>query len=149
MTRRICGFATALGLVCFAASSADAQVFYAYGNPFPAYAPAVVYPAPVYVAPRAVVTSAYAYPAPVAYSAGYAPQPIVQMAYSAPAPVVAAPVIASPVVVGPGAVRETTRVRPHGYTQTVRSYGPTYGPHYARVHVHHGLFGTTVRERSW
>ena len=150
MTRWISAIAALVASVCFAGASAEAQVYYGYGSPV--YAPVYAYPAPVVLAPSPVITSAYAYPAPiaysapVAYSAAYAPQPIVQMGYSAPA-YVAPAYVAAPMVVGPGPVRTTIRGGPFNYTETVRAYGPTVGPHYARVHVHQGLFGTTVRER--
>ena len=140
------------------AQTVNAQV-YAYGVPSGAvYAPGSVYPAPLYAAPvyPAPVYAAPVYPAPVyiqpspvVTSAYYAPAyaPVMQMGYSVPVVVPARTVIAAPVIVGPAAVRQTTRVTPFGYTQTVRAYGPTVGPHYSRVHVHSGLFGTTVHER--
>ena len=154
MNRWILGIA-AVGLVAVG-ECANAQ-YYAYGAPAGAvYIPGAVYQAPVYPAPvyfdaAPVVTSAYY--APPAYAPAYlAPQPVVQMGYSVPVVVssraVFGPaVVAAPVLAAPGYVRQTTRVSPHNYTQTVRAYGPTAGPHYSRVHVHSGLFGTTVRER--
>ncbi len=159
MNRWILGMA-ALGL-CVATQSADAQV-YAYGVPSSAvYAPGSVYPAPVYAAPvhPAPAYLAPVYPAPVYvqpspfvasayYAPAYvAPAPVVQMGYGVPVGIPTRSVMAAPVIVGPGAVRQTTRVSPHNYTQTVRAYGPTVGPHYSRIRVHTGLFGTTVRER--
>ena len=132
MNRWISGVAALVASLCFAGASADAQVFYAYGGPAPLVVPAPVVQAPVF-APYGVVTSAYAYPATV----GYAPSSVVQMAYSAPA-----------VVVAPAPAVTRIRSGPFNYTQTTRVYGPTYGgPHYSRVHVHSGLFGTTIRER--
>ena len=148
MTRTILGMAAILGWVCAGSQSANAQVIYSYGAPpTVVYAPATVYSGQVYVESSPVVTSAYYAPAPVYL----APAPVVQMSYSTPVlvsrrTVIAAPVVPVPVVVGPN-VRETTRVTPHNYIQTVRAYGPTPGPHYHRIHIHRGLFGTTVRER--
>lgn len=146
MSRWILGIVAAVAMSGMA-QLADAQV-YTYGVPGAVYAPGA-YVAPV--VPSRVVTSGYAVPAYVAPA--YA-SPVVQMAYTAPvyagpvyaAPVYAAPVVAAPLVVGPNVVRHTVRGGPLNYTETVRTYGPA-GPHYARVHVHHGLFGTTVRER--
>ena len=93
-----------------------------------------------------VVTSAYYTPA--YYTPAYiAPAPVVPMNSSVPVVVSARTVVAAPIVVRPTTVRQTTRVTPHNYTQTVRTYGPTAGPHYSRVHVHSGSHGTKVRER--
>ncbi len=160
MNRWSLGIAAAVGLMSGTLNVARAQVFYAYDAPavystpvygapvysVPAYAPAVVYQSPVIVPSRSVVTAAYASPyafgAPVVVQ-----QPIAQMAYSAPVYVPVRTVVAAPVIVQPNLVRETTRVSRHNYTQTVQVSGPTTGPHYSRVHVHSGLFGTTVRER--
>jgi len=143
MNRWMLGFAVTLGALCLNAQSANAQ-YYSYAAPSAVYAPGVVYPAPVVIRSSPVVTSAYYAPsAYVAPAPAYiAPAPVVQMAYAAPAPViVAAPVYAAPVV------RQTVRATPFNYTQVVRTYGPTVGPHYSRVHIHRGLFGTTVHER--
>jgi hypothetical protein len=120
-----------------------------YSAPAPAYvAPAYVAPVyapPVYAARPVVAAPVYVAPSPV----------VVQMAYSVPAPVYAAPVYAAPVVAapvavapiyGPNVVTQRTRALPNNFTQVTRVYGPTPGPHYSRVRVHNGLFGTTVRE---
>lgn len=156
MNRFVLGLVSLCGLSI--ASSADAQVF-VYDAPASVYVPGAVftqqvysppvYSQPVYAQPvysqpvvvqsSGVVTSSY-------YAPAYVPSGVVQMSYSAPVVVPARTVIAAPVVVGPTLVRETTRVTPHHYSQTVRTNGPT-GPHYSRVHVHSGPFGTTVRER--
>ena len=125
----------------------------------PAYNAAPVYSStPVYSAAPVYSAPVYGYPAPVYGPPVYArpvyvaPSPIVQMAYSVPvysAPVVVArPVYAAPVpIYGPNYVRQTTRALPNNFTQVTRVYGPTPGPHYSRVHVHNGPFGTTIRER--
>ncbi len=141
MNRWMLGVAVTLGVLCLTAQSANAQ-YYSYAPSGVVYAPGGVYSAPVVVRSSPVVTSAY-YAPPVYGSPVYvAPSPVVQMGYSVPAAtIVAAPVYAAPVV------RQTVRGNPFNYTQVVRTYGPTVGPHYSRVHVHHGLFGTTVRER--
>ncbi|HEY4263075.1 MAG TPA: hypothetical protein VGM98_23135 [Schlesneria sp.] len=113
----------------------------------PVYATAPAYAPPVYgYAPAVYAAPVYARPVYVA------PSPIVPMAYTVPvytAPVVVArPVYAAPVpLYGPNSVQQTTRALPHNYTQVTRVYGPTPGPHYSRVHVHNGPFGTTIRER--
>ena len=136
MTRWILGIAAAVGAIC-ATQTASAQVV---------YVPSSIYSAPVVVA-SPVVPAYYAapvYAAPV-YATPVYSSPVVQMAYSVPT--VSVPLAASPVILSPNVVRQTTRGNPHNYTQTVRVYGPTPGPHYSRVHVHSGLFGTTVRER--
>ena len=161
MNRWSLGIAAAVGLIAAMMDQAQAQSFYVYAAPpaysvpvygspvyaAPAYVPGVVYQSQVVVPARSVVTAGYA--APYTYSAPVVvQQPIVQMAYSVPAYSPAQTVVAAPVVVArPTTVRETTRVSRHNYTQTVRVNGPTNGPHYSRVHVHSGLFGTTVRER--
>lgn len=146
MTRWILSMAVVLGLVGFGSTSADAQV-YSYGAPSTTiYVPGSVYSGQVIIESSPVVTSAYY--APTYYAPAYiAPAPVVQMNYSVPVVVSARTIMAAPIVVGPTTVRQTTRVSPHNYTQTVRTYGPTAGPHYSRVHVHSGLHGTTVRER--
>ena len=160
MNRWSLGIAAAVGLIAAMMDQAQAQSFYVYeappaysvpvyGSPVyaaPAYVPGVVYQSQVVVPARSVVTAGYA--APYTYSAPVVvQQPIVQMAYSVSAYSPAQRVVAAPVVARPITVRETTRVSRHNYTQTVRVNGPTNGPHYSRVHVHSGLFGTTVRER--
>jgi hypothetical protein len=156
MNRWFLRIVAAAGLACTMTHSADAQV-YSYGVPAGAvYAPGTVHPAPVVVRSNAVVTSGYytapAYSAPVYVAPAYAApvyvaqSPIVQMAYSVP--VYAAPtVVAAPIVVAPNVVRHTVRGNARNYTETVRTYGPTVGPRFSRVHVHSGPFGTTVRER--
>lgn len=151
MNRFVLGLVSLCGLSISAA--ADAQVF-VYDAPASVYVPGAVftqqvysppvysqpvYSQPVVVQPGGVVTSSY-------YAPAYVPSGVVQMSYSAPVLVPARTVISAPVVVGPTVVRETTRVTPHHYSQTVRTNGPA-GPHYSRVHVHSNLFGTTVRER--
>ncbi len=151
MNRFVLGLVSLCGLSM--AASADAQVF-VYDAPATVYVPGAVltqqvYSAPVYAQPvysqpvvvqsGGVVTSSY-------YAPAYVPSGVVQMSYSAPVVVPARTVISAPVVVGPTVVRETTRVTPHHYSQTVRTNGPA-GPHYSRVHVHSGPFGTTIRER--
>ena len=168
MNRWRLGIAAAVGLMTGMVDVAGAQVFYAYEAPSvyaaPAYSyGATVYSVPVYVAPAYVSSVAYqpqfivpartvvaaGYAAPYAYSAPVVVhQPVVQMAYSTSVIVPARIVVAAPVVVArPTTVVETTRSSRHNFTQTVRVSGPTDGPHYSRVHVHSGLFGTTVRER--
>lgn len=156
MNRWFLRIMAAAGLAFSLTHAADAQV-YSYGVPAGAvYAPGSVYPAPIVVRSSPVVSSAYyaapAYSAPVYAAPVYAApvyvaqSPIVQMAYSAP--VYAVPtVVAAPIVVAPNVVRQTIRGNAHNYTQTVRTYGPTVGPRFSRVHVHSGPFGTTVRER--
>lgn len=161
MNRWSLGIAAAVGLMTSTMDVAQAQVFYAYDAPTvysapvystpvyaaPAYVPGAVYQSQVIVPARAVMSAGYV--APYAYSAPVImQQPIAQMAFSTSAYVPVQTVVAAPVlVVRPTTVRETTRVSRHNYTQTVRVNGPTDGPHYSRVHVHSGLFGTTVRER--
>ena len=155
------GIAAAVGLIAGTVDVARAQSFYVYEAPTVYSTP--VYSTPVYTAPtfvsgavyqsqiivpaRSVVTAGYA--APFAYSVPVIMhQPITQMAFSSPAYVPVQTVVAAQVLVArPTTVRETTRVSRHNYTQTVRVNGPTDGPHYSRVHVHSGLFGTRVRER--
>lgn len=144
MNRGMMGMATMVAL-CVASQSADAQV-YIYDAPTTVYVPGgvystTVYPQPVVVQSGAVVSSNYYAPA---YAA---PAGVVQMSYRSPVLVPARTVIAAPVVVGPTVVRDTTRVTRHNFTHTVRTNGPA-GPHYSRVHVHSGLFGTTIRERA-
>lgn len=136
MNRWILGIAATIGVVC-GTQTASAQIVYVPGSVYSA----PVYSTPVYVG-SPVVSAYYAAPA---YSTPVYSSPVVQMAYSVPT--ISAPVIASPVIVSPNVVRQTTRGNFHNYTQTTRVYGPTPGPHYSRVHVHSGLFGTTVRER--
>lgn len=151
MNRFVLGLVSLCGLSM--AAAADAQVF-VYDAPASVYVPGAVftqqvysppvysrpvYSQPVVVQSGGVVTSSY-------YAPAYVPSGVVQMSYNAPVVVPARTVIAAPVVVGPTVVRETTRVTPHHYSQTVRTNGPA-GPHYSRVHVHSGLYGTTVRER--
>jgi len=161
MNRWSLGIAAAVGLIVGAVDVARAQSFYVYEAPpvystpvyaAPAYVPGVAYQQ-VVVPARSVVTAAYV--EPYVYSAPVlVQQPIAQMVYSSSVIVptrafVAAPVVVSaPVVLAsPTTVVETTRVNRHNYVQTARVYGPTDGPRYSRVHVHSGLFGTTVRER--
>jgi len=144
MTRWILGIVTVLGLWGAGSQTANAQVF-VYGPPAPAYVPGAYYPQPVMMQAAPVVTSAYYAPTYIA------PAPVVQMGYSAPVimqsrTVFSSPVVVAPAVIPPTVVRETTRGGPFNYTHTVRAYGPA-GPHYSRVHVHNGLFGTTVRGR--
>lgn len=130
-----------LGL-CAAVSTADAQV-YVYRGPSAVYVPRAAYAAPIVVAPRPVTSAYYATPAYV--SPGYVSAPaIVQMNYDAPAMVPARSVL---VPAYGGVVRQTVRGGPLNYTQVTRAYGAFDGPQYSRVHVHRGLFGTTVRER--
>ena len=146
MNRFVFGLVSLCGLGFVA--SADAQVYF-YDAPAAVYVPGAVvtqqvysqpvYSQPVVVQSSGVVTSSY-------YAPAYVPSGVVQMSYSTPVVVPARTVIAAPVVVGPTVVRETVRSTPHHFTQTVRTNGPG-GPHYSRVHVHSGLFGTTVRER--
>ncbi|MBC8115345.1 MAG: hypothetical protein H7062_13260 [Candidatus Saccharimonas sp.] len=161
MNRWSLGIAAAVGLIAGPVDVARAQSFYVYEAPTVYSAP--VYSVPVYAAPafasggvyqsqvivpaRSVVSAGYV--APYAYSAPVViQQPIAQMAFSSPAYVPVQAVVAAPVVVSrPTTIRETTRVSRHNYTHTVRVDGPTDGPRYSRVHVHSGLFGTTVRER--
>lgn len=162
-------FGMAIAAIAITAQAANAQVISQYGGsgvyvPGSTYAAPIAqgspvtsayYSAPAYVAP-AYVAPVYAPPVYVArpvYAAPVyvAPAPVVvQMAYSVPAPVYAAPVVAAPVAVapvyGPNYVTQRTRALPNNFTQVTRVYGPTPGPHYSRVHVHNGLFGTTVRE---
>lgn len=146
MNRWMLGVAVALGALCLTSQSANAQ-YYSYAPSGVVYAPGGVYSAPVIIRSSPVVTSAYYAPSVYAAPAYVAPSPVVQMAYSVPATtIVAAPVYAAPVYAAP-VVRHTVRATPFNYTEVVRTYGPTVGPHYSRVHVHHGLFGTTVRER--
>ena len=150
MNRWSLGIVTAVGLMTGMEESARAQVFYAYDAPVystPAYVPSVVYQSPFIIPARTVVTAGYA--APYTYSAPFVvQQPIAQMVYSTPVIVPVQTVVAAPVLVArPTIVRETTRSTRHNYTHTVRVDGPTDGPRYSRVHVHSGLFGTTVRER--
>ncbi len=161
----------AMAMTVVAAQTAQAQVVSAYGGSGGVYVPGSPYAA---VAPSPAVTSAY-YSEPVYSSAPLyssaavyatpvyappvyarpvyvAPSPIVQMAYSVPvysAPVVVAPpVYAVPApLYGPNYVQQRTRALPNNFTQVTRVYGPTPGPHYSRVHVHNGPFGTTIRER--
>ena len=155
MNRWSLGIAATVSLITGTMNVAQAQVFYAYDAPTaysapvystPAYVPGVVYQSPVIVPARSVVTAAYASPytygAPVVVQ-----QPIAQMAYSPSAYVPVQTIVVVPVASRPTLVRETTRTSRHNYTQTVRVNGPTDGPHYSRVHVHSGLFGTRVRER--
>lgn len=151
MNRWSLGIAAAVGLMTDTMDVAQAQVFYAYDAPtvysVPAYVPGVVYQSPVNIPVRSVMTAAYgspyAYGVPVVVQ-----QPIAQMVYSTPVIVPVQTVVAAPVFVArPTIVRETTRSSRHNYTHTVRVDGPTEGPRYSRVHVHSGLFGTTVRER--
>ena len=148
------GVVAALGLLVGMTEVSRGQDFYVYGaSPVystPVYVPGAVYQPQVVVA-QPVVTAAYAAPYGYSYSAPVVvQQPIVQMAYSTSVVVAAPRVVAAPVYLAPTPVRETLRVYPHGYTQTVRAYGPTYGgPHYSRVRVHSGLFGTTIRARSY
>ena len=155
MNRWSLGIVAVVSLIGGTMDVAQAQVFYGYDAPAifgepvyssSTYVPGVIYQSPVLVPARPVVTAAYV--SPYAYSAPVVvPQPITQMAYSTTVTVPVRTIIAEPVVVRPNLVRETTRVSPHNYTQTVRVYGPTDGPRYSRVHVHSGLFGTTVRQR--
>ena len=147
MNRWMLGVAVTLGVLCLTAQSANAQ-YYSYVPSGVVYAPGAVYSAaPVVVQSSPVVTSAYYAPSVYAGPAYVAPAPVVQMGYSVPAAtIVTAPVYASPVYAAP-VVRQTVRATPFNYTQVVRAYGPTVGPRYSRVHVHHGLFGTTIRER--
>lgn len=146
MNRWMLGVAVTLGTLCLTAQAANAQ-YYSYGPAGAVYAPGAVYSAPVVVQPSPVVTSAYYAPSVYAGPAYVAPGPIVQMGYSVPATtIVTSPVYAAPVYTAP-VVRQTVRATPFNYTQVVRAYGPTVGPHYSRVHVHRGLFGTTIRER--
>jgi len=150
MNRWSLGIVAAVGLMTGTLGVAQAQVFYAYDAPTvysaPAYLPGVVYQSQVIVPARSVMTAAYV--SPYAYSVPVVvQQPITQMAYSTSVIVPVQTVVAAPVIVQPNAVRETTRVSRHNYTQTVRVHGPTDGPHFSRVHVHSGLFGTTVRQR--
>lgn len=141
MNRWMLGVAVTLGALCLTAQSANAQ-YYSYVPSGVVYAPGAVYSTPVVVQSSPVVTSAYYAPSVYAGPAYVAPAPVVQMGYSVPAAtIVTAPVYAAPVV------RQTVRATPFNYTQVVRTYGPTVGPHYSRVHIHRGLFGTTIRER--
>ncbi len=134
MNRWSLGVAAAVGLVSGTMGVARAQDFFVY-EAQPVYSTQVVVPA------RSVVTTVYAAPVVVR-------QPIAQMSYSTSVIVPARTVVTAPVVLArPTTVVETTRVSRHNYTQTVRVNGPTDGPRYSRVHVHSGLFGTTVRER--
>ena len=155
MNRWGLGIVVAVGLMSGTMNVARAQVFYAYDAPavysspvysVPVYVSGVVYQSQVVVPAHSVVTAAYA--SPYAYSAPVVvQQPVAQMVYSTPAYVPVRTVVAAPVIAQPTVVRETTRVSRHNYTQTVRVSGPTDGPHYSRVHVHAGLFGTTGRAR--
>ena len=138
MSRWILGMAVAMGLGLIA-QSAEAQVVYAYGAPSTVYVPGAVYASPV-------VTTSYYVPAAAYVAPAYVASPVV---VNAPVVQYGGPVVAAPVVVAPDTLARTVvRGGPLNYTQVTRSWGPT-GPHYNRVHVHHGLFGTTVRERSW
>jgi hypothetical protein len=141
MTRSLLGIAAVLGSVLVGSQTASAQI-YSYGAPAQViYVPGSVYPGQVIVESSPVVTSAYYAPAYVA------PAPVVQMNYSVPVAIPVRSYLAPAVVIPPTTVRQSTRVSPHNYTQTTRVYGPTPGPHYSRIHVHSGLFGTRVRER--
>lgn len=159
MNRWSFGIAVTFGLLFASPRLGMAQVYYVQEVPVvqavPVVQPVVVHrrsvivPAPtvvtaVPVVPNGVVTSYYA----PAVTSVYPPEPIAQMAYTSNAYVPAPTVVAAPVVVGrPTVVKETIRSNRHNYTQTVRVNGPTDGPRFSRVHVHTGLFGTTVRER--
>jgi hypothetical protein len=154
--------AAAVGLVAGMVDVvALAQEFYVYEAPAvysapvysvpvyaaPSYVSAGMYPSSVIVPARTVVSAGYA--ANYAYSAPVVVQrPVAQMSYSTSVLVPSQTIVAAPVVLArPITVRETTRSTRHSFTQTVRVNGPGDGPHYSRVHVHSGLFGTTVRER--
>ncbi len=166
----------AMAMTVVAAQSAQAQVVSAYGGTGGVYVPGLSYAAPLAPSPAVtsayysepvyssapVYSAAPVYAAPVYAAPMYAPvyarpvyvapSPIVPMAYTVPVysppVVVARPVYAAPApLYGPNYVQQTTRALPNNYTQVTRVYGPTPGPHYSRVHVHNGPFGTTVRER--